>query len=271
MPDQADVEEALAVAVAGALYPLGVSGASAVGITCRVYRGWPTAAGLEADLAAGVAGAAHVTVQPVAGSFRDTTRFAAEWQGVAPASTLSAVAEGEAVSFAGVAAAGQVAGVLVDGAAYAYRVRAGDTPGVVAAVLAELVRADRPAELRGDGFLLPGGVGIAARVVTDGSGGTELRRQSAVFRVTVWCGGPQARDRVAGCVDLALAAVQFLDVGGWGCWVRLSGGAVVDEGSAAGVWRRDLMVRIEYPTVAAGALPSMLFGVAVAGGVSATA
>ena len=226
MPDQADVEEALAAAVARALYPLGAEQASAVGSVCRVYRGWPTAGALEADLAAGVA---HVTVQPMAGSLRDTTRFAAEWQGVAPASTLTAAVEGEAVRFVGMAAVGQVAGVLVDEAAYAYRVRAGDTPGVVAAVLAELVRVERPAELQGDGFLLPGGMGIVARVATDGFGGTELRRQRVGFRVVAWCPDPGVRDRVAGCVDLALAGMQFLDVGGWGCWMRVLGGSVVDE------------------------------------------
>lgn len=268
MPDQSDVEEALAAAVAGALYPLGAEQASAVASACRVYRGWPTTAALEADLAAGIA---HVTVQPVAGSLQDTTRFAAEWQGVATASTLVAAVDGETVSFTGSAAVGQVAGVLVDEAAYAYRVRAGDTPGVVAAVLAELVRVERPATLQGDGFSLPGGVGIVARVATDGFGGTELRRQRAGFRVTAWCPDPGVRDRVAGCVDLALAEVQFLDVGGWGCWVRVLGGSVVDEGSAAGIWRRDLMYSVEYPTVAPSALPSMLFGVAVANGVSANA
>ena len=214
--------------------------------------------------------AAAVTVQPVAGSLRETTRFAAEWQGVVPASTLTVAVDGEAVAFAGLAAVGQVVGVRVDEAAYAYRVRGGDTLGVVAAVLAELVRAERPAELQGDGFLLPGGVGIVARVVVDGFGGTELRRQRVGFRVTAWCPDPAVRDRVAGSVDLALAATQFLDVGGWGCWLRVLGGSVVDEGSAAGIWRRDLLYSIEYPTVLSGLLPSMLFGVAVADGVSAT-
>ena len=266
MPDQAEVEEALAAAVAGALYPLGVDRASAVGTVCRVYRGWPTAAALEEDLAAGVA---HVTVQPVAGSLKDTTRFAAEWQGAVPASSLTVAVAGEVVSFAGVAAIGQVAGVLVDGVPHAYRVRAGDTPGVVAAVLAQLVRVERPAELQGDGFLLPGGLGIVARVVTDGIGGTEQRRQRAGFRVVAWCPDPGVRDRVAGCVDLALASVRFLDVAGWGCWVQGLGGSVVDDGSAAGIWRRDLMYSVEYPTVAAARMPAMLFGVAVADGVSA--
>lgn len=264
MPDQADVEAALAAAVAGALYPQGAAEAPAPGIACRVYRGWPTAAALEEDLAAGVA---HVSVQPMGAGFRDTTRYLGEWQGAAPPVTLIAVVDGERVTFAGSAAPGQVAGVRVDGVAHAYRVRQGDTPGVVAAVLAALVRTARPAELQGDGFLLPGGGGIVARVVADGMGGTELRRQRAGFRVTAWCPDPETRDRVAGCVDGALAAVRFLDVGGWGCWLRLSGGSVLDANSVAGVWRRDLVYSAEYPTVAESALPSMLFGMSETNGV----
>lgn len=263
MPDQADVEDALAAVAAEALHLV------TPGPACRIYRGWPTAAALEADLLSGVA---HVTVQPVGGSARDTTRFAAEWQGAVPAPTLRAVVTGEMVSFQGIGlvGAGQVAGVLVDGVAHGYRVRAGDTPGVVAAVLAQLMRVGRPAELRGDGMLLPGGVGIAARVVADGHGGTELRRQQAGFRITAWCPGPASRDRVSARLDLALAGIRFLDVGGWGCQVRSAGGSVVDTGSAAGIWRRDLVYRVEYPTVAVSQLPAMLFGVAGANGVTTT-
>ncbi len=264
MPDLSDVEAALAAAVAGAVYPKGAEGAPAPGLACRVYRGWPTAAALEADLAAGIA---HVTVQSMPAGFRDMTRFLGEWQGAAPPVTLTATVAGETVTFAGDPAPGQVAGVRVDGVPHAYRVRQGDTPGVIAAVLAALIRTVRPAELHGDGILLPGGLGIVARVA-DGVGGTELRRQRAGFRVTAWCPDPASRDRVAGCVDGALAAIQFLDVGGWGCWLRLSGGSVLDAGSVAGVWRRDLLYGVEYPTVVDSTLPSMLFGVAWADGVA---
>lgn len=267
MPDEADVEAALAGVVAGALYPDGAEAASAVGAVCRVYRGWPTAAALEADLAGG---AVHVTVQPVAGSVRITTRYPAEWQGAVPAPGLLVRVNGEVVSFTGPCASGQVAGLLVDGAAHAYRMRMGDTAGLVAAALAELVRVRRPADLEGDTVRLPGGRGIAARVVADGHGGTELRRQQMNFRLTAWCPGPEIRDQVGAAVDLALARQAFLDVGGWGCRVQASGGSVVDSGSAAGIWRRDLVYSVEYPTVAESSLPTMLFGAAVVGGASFT-
>ncbi len=264
MPDRADVEQALAALIAGVLYPDGAGGGSAVGLTCRIYRGWPVAAALEADLAVGVA---HATVQPVTGSVRDTTRYSQDWQGAVPAATLHGSVLGELVRFEGLAAVGQVAGVLADGRPYAYRVRAGDTAGLVAAVLAGLIRADRPAVLHDATVLMPGGRGVVARVVADGEGGRELRRQIAGFRVTLWCPEPAARDRVAALVDLALAGVAFLDVGGWACRVRLSGGSSTDEGSAGGVWRRDLLYSVEYPTVFEENLPAMLFGLTEVNGV----
>ena len=255
MPDQADVETGLAASIAGALYP-GHPGVSAIGTECRVYRGWPVAGMLETDLRSGIA---HVTVQPVSGSFRDTTRFSREWQGSAPICPLHAAVVGESVVFSGQAGAGMLAGVLVDSRAYAWRVIEPATPGVVAAVLAEKVRADRPAELSGASITFPGGFGIVARAVSDGLGGQELRRQQGLFRVTLWCPEPEVRDRLSAFVDLTLAGIVFLDVGGWGCRVQATGGHSSDEGGAR-AWRRDLIYRIEYPTVRTESLPSMLFG-----------
>lgn len=257
MADQAEVEQALAEAIAGALYPEGAGAASAVGSVCRVYRGWPVSASLEADLVQGIV---HATVQPVKGSVKDTTRFSSEWQGAAGPCPLVAEVDGERVRFSGQAGPGMVAGVRVDGRAYAWRVAEASTPGVVAAVLAGLVRAERPAELSGSVVRFPGGRGVLARAVADGQGGRELRRQEELFRVTLWCPSPEARDRVAAFIDLVLAGVGFLDVDGWGCRVQGAGGETVDTGAAVRSWRRDLLYRIEYPTVLKVDLPTMLFG-----------
>ena len=250
MPDQSDIEQALAALAAGALAgdPAGV----------RVYRGWPRAAALEADLRAG---RAHLTVTP-GGSPRDTSRYPANWQGAVPVPTLQVAVLGEVVLFTGQGGPGQVAGLRVDGQEYAYRLRDGDTPGLVAAVLAAQVRVDRPALLQGTSVLLLDGRGIVARVVADGAGGTELRRQVQPMRLTLWCPAPDVRDRLSAAVDLALAWTVFLDVGGWGCRMRAAGGSVTDDGAAASVWRRDLLVAVEYPTVADAALPTMLWGTA---------
>ena len=254
MPDQADIE--------GALAALGAAALQGDPAEVRVYRGWPRAASLEADLAAGFA---HLSVTP-GGAAREVTAYPAEWQGAVPGPTLTVEADGETVTFGGAAGPGQVAGLRVDGVAYAYRMRDGDTPGSVAAVLAGLVRADRPAELHGTGVKLAGGRGVLARVVADGHGGTELRRQRQPVRMTLWCPAPDVRDRLAGALDVALAASPVMDVGGWACRARAAGGVTTDEGAAAGIWRRDLVYLVEYPTVLTADLPGMLWGTVTAGG-----
>ena len=256
MPDLSDVEGVLAAFVAGALYPGGVDAASAVGATCRVYRGSPVAGELEAELRGGVV---HVTVQPVDGSMRERTRWASEWVGDAQVCPLVAEVEGERARFSGEVVPGLVAGVMVDGRAYAWRVETGPA-AVVAAVLGDLVSVDRTAVVDGGTVWFPGGRGVVARAVRDGTGGVELRRQSVLLRVTCWCPSPAIRDAVGGCIGVALAAVSFLDVKGWGCRVRLASETVSDEGSAARAWRRDMVYRVEYPTVLEQSLPSMLFG-----------
>lgn len=259
MPDRADVEQALAELIAGVLYPGGFDADSAIGTVGRVYRGWPVAGALETDLARGVV---HVTIQPVSGTTRDRTRFPQEWQGACPPPTMVGEVDGQFARFDGAGTPGQVAGIRVDGQAYTYRLRAGDTAALVAAALAALIRADRPALASDNSVFLLEGRGLLARVVSDGQGGRELRRQETGFRITFWCPDPATRDQVVGLVDLAMAGWTFIDVGGWACRLRLSGESSTDEGSAGGAWRRDLLYSIEYPTVAQEALPAMLFGVA---------
>ncbi len=259
MPDQSDVEAALAGFLAGVLYPEGAAQATVMGPVCRVFPGWPVAAALEADLAQGVV---QVSVVAMPEHRRDTTRYPVETVVTrAPVATLVARVAGDGVVFSGVAAPGQVAGVRVDGRPYSYRIQAGDDAGAVAAALAALVRVDRPAALVGVAIGLPGGVGVVARVVTDGSGGAEVRRQVVAFRVSVWAPSVSVRDQVAAALDVALASVTFLDVDGWGCRVRGGAGAATDQGGAAGIWRRDVGVSVEFPTASTGALPAMLFGV----------
>ncbi len=264
MPDRADVEQALAGLVAGALYPNGTDADSAVGDPCRIYRGWPVTNVLSSELAQGVV---HVTVQPVSGTMRDRTRYLTEWQGSVPAAHAHGSVDGEYVRFSGSGGAGQVAGIRVDGLAYAYRLRDGDAPSLVAAALGG-ADPGKPAGTGERQERVPAERERADRAGGRGwQGGSELRRQEAGFRVTFWCPDPDTRDQVAALVDLAMAGSTFMDVGGWACRVQAFGGSSTDENSAGGVWRRDLLYSIEYPTVANETLPAMLFGVADVNGV----
>lgn len=257
MADQADVETALVTRVAAALYPNGTDEASVPGTDCRIYRGWPNAAALDADLSAG---RINVTIFPTSDPTLITTRYNEEWLGTPPAPTLLASVHGATVVLTGSADPGQIAGILADQHSYVYRTQAGDTPALVAANLATQVRADWVTTLSGTEVTLHGPARIVARVVADSSMQKEIRRQEQGFRVTCWCPTPFSRDTAAATVDRALARLTFLELPDSSARITYGGTAVYDQSQDALLYRRDLIYRIEYPTMIDEQQPSMLFG-----------
>lgn len=266
MADQSDVENALVDLIAAALYPEGTALPSVVGADCRVYRGWPGPAALDADLAAG---RVNVTVFPAGADGRTTTRWAPAWQvGVAPRPTLQVSVSGLSATFSGSADPGQLAGLMVDGRSYVWRTQSGDTPALVAANLAAAARADAIALLSGATVTVPRAGRFGARVVTDATARVEVRRQVRGFRITCWCPSPSTRDTTAAAIDAALAPLMFLSLAD-GTQGRLTydGTTVFDQSQDAALYRRDLLYSVEYATVVTQTQPAMLFG---AGALNAT-
>ncbi len=257
MADQSDVESAIVTLASAALYPNGTSAASVPGVDCRVYRGWPNAAALDADLRAGVV---NVTVFPGQGG-RVTTRYQQQWAANPVPATLSASVSGLTVSFGGTADLGQLAGILVDRRSYAYRTQLGDTPASVAANLATQARADQIVLLSGTTLTVPGAGTLLARVVADSLAQKEVRRQSQTFRVTCWCPTPASRDAAAVTIDQALAGMPFIDLAdGTRGWLTYAGTVVFDQSQDALLYRRDLLYSVEYGTMLSSMQPAMLFG-----------
>ncbi len=258
MADQADVETALVGVVAAALYPNGPNAGSVPGPDCRIYRGWPNAAALDNDLRAGKV---NVTVYPAPGAGRVSTRYIQEWVGTTASAALTAQVSGASITFGGAVAIGQVAGVAIDGVAYAYRIQPGDSPALVAANLTVLVRVARIASVSGATMTIPGAGEVLARVVMDAPAQQEVRRQTQVFRVTCWCPTPQTRDASAGAIDLVMAPLTFLDLAD-GSEGRLiyAGTTVFDQSQDALLYRRDLLYSVEYATLLNATQPVMLFG-----------
>ncbi len=259
MADLADVEAALVGVLSAALQPGGPGDTSVVGAPCRIYRGWPVASALDADLQAGVI---NVSVFSVPGSARNTTRWDIEDTSAAVAPTLSVrVVGGISAVFGGSAVAGQVAGLLAGTTTYVYRTQAGDTPGTVAASLAQAARADQPAWSSETVVTLPQAGSILARVVADGSVLQEVRRQEQTLRVSLWCPTPASRDVAAAAADVAFAVQAFVTLpdGSVGR-VRYAGTVVIDGQEDAQLFRRELLYVVEYPTVLVRSVPAMLFG-----------
>lgn len=262
MADQADVETALVAAIAAAIYPNGATAASVLGqsaATCRVYRGWPATASLNADLADGIV---NVSVFP-SGPPRNTTRYPAQWTVTAAvAPTLSIVVRHNIVTFTGTPAAGQMAGVAVDGTTFVYLVQPGDTAALIAASLAAQITAAGYFVQNSNAILaVPGAASLLARIEQAQSAFRETRRQMQPFRVSCWCPDPYLRDLTARTIDGAMANTSFLSLAdGTSARITLEGGATIDQMENAHLYRRDLIYSADYATILTAAQPAMVFG-----------
>ncbi len=258
MADLSDVEAALVNSATQALYPQGVANPSSVGAPVRIFRGWPLAALLEQDLSAGVS---NVSVFSVPGTGRDTTRWSPVVEVTPGLPTLTVQTLGTSATFGGLGGVGQVAGLLVDETPFVYRSVTGDTAILVAAVLAEAVRATRACWLSASTITVPQAVKLSGRVAADGSTLTEWTRQAQDFRITAWCSNPTQRDQLCSIIGGALAMSAFVTLAdGSAGRVRYRTSASVDDHQDAKQYRRDLIYEVEYGTTVTTNSAAMLFG-----------
>lgn len=258
MADISHVENALANTITSILYPSGSSEPSIVGVLCRVYRGWPNSATLNSDLSAGMV---NVTVVTDSDSGHVTTRYLQEWhtKSVRPGTTVSAAAP--TVTISGTPAVGDVVGALIDGVAYAYRIKDRDMPGLIASNLCHLIQSDRLANTQGGVITIPGAATITVRVVRDSSTSFESRRQEKDLRIICWCPNPPVRDTVAAAIDSGIDRISFLPLAdNTTARVIYRNTVSYDQAQNALLYRRDIVYTMEYPTVTDLQQPSLLFG-----------
>ncbi len=267
MADQSDVETRLVALTADAVYPQGSDSGSACVQECRIYRGWPNPAALDADLSTGLV---HITVTPVDGSIRNTTRYPDTWQWEPPAPTLWVSCAANVVTFGGTADPGQLAGLAADGRTYVHKTQEKDTPELVAAYLASQARADFVVQLSGGSITVLGAANVTGRVVSDAASSLEVRRQTQRFRIAFWCNDPAVRDRAVSTVDSALAQSRFMDLADASkARLTFAGGLTLDRSENASLYRRDLLYDVEYATSVTAIRPAMLFGTTTMNGKAA--
>ena len=259
MADQSDVEAELAALVTSIIYPQGNAAPAAVGGLVRIYRGWPNQAALNSDLAAGTI---NVTVFPDHGQYRLTTRHIDPPEPqttVIP--TLTVNVAGNGATFGGLAGVGQLVGILVDNTAFVHRTAPGDSPALVAAILASYIRTVRIAQVNDATLTVPGARLLIGRVVADQIVQSEIRRQQQGFRISLWCPNPALRDAIAALVDIGLSSQTFMPLpdGTFGR-LRQTGTSVFDQSQNANLYRRDLLFSVEYATTLSTTLPALIFG-----------
>ena len=246
MADMMDAGNAIRDALAAALYPQGTAAPSAVGVDCTVYVGWPVPQVLQAALAAG---AVQVTVFPLQRE-RNTTRYQQDWEVVsAPVPVLVATLAGNVVTLGGLAAAGDVLGVVVQGRLYSYVLTAEDSLASAAAALLALLQVDYPAAVA-DGAVITLPDSAAVQKVLVGASGTvlrEIRRQERDFQVTVWAPTPALRDAVARRIDPVLSAAEFLPLADGSAMRIVYRRSHLNDGNEQVVlYRRDFIYKVEF-------------------------
>ncbi len=264
MADLSDVEIALATAISSAVYPDGPSLSSIVGVPCRIYRGWPMPASLNADLAAG---SANITVFPAAepGEILDPY-FDAEM--VRPRLVgLTASVAGQDVTFSGSINGDEAVGLLVDGHPYIYEIDSRDGASNIAANIAALLAGDRLAFYSGATLTVPGAASLAARVVAKASVIQSMRRERRDIQIICWCPNATMRDTLAKALDLALSAQSFRSLAdGTAAKLRYKETKVFDQSQSASLFRRDLIYKCEYSVTRSMSRPVMVFGEILMGG-----
>lgn len=269
MADISDVETTLVSLVTAALYPKGMAPLSAVGADCRIYRGWPAPASLDADLRAGLV---NVSIFPDVAPGQTMTPYPSEWHGTAMTPTLVASVAGDIVNFTGVAAAGQLVGIRIDNRTFVYPTSGNDTPESVAANLGAMIASTFVVQLSGPTLTVPGATDLVVRVVADSPALREVRRQLHDFRISFWCPTPRLRDSACGTVDTTLAGLTFVGFSDTSFGrIQYKSTIAFDQSQSAILYRRDLIYSVEYPTILSTTLPAMVFGDIMLGDVQAIA
>jgi hypothetical protein len=155
----------------------------------------------------------------------------------------------------------EIIGLLVDGVPFYYRISLSDTPDSIAANLAAIVSAARPATLSGTTLTIPEAASLKARVVTDATVSRELRRQRRDVQISCWCPTTTLRDLVCNTIDMAMVSASFIALSdGTKARTRYLSTEVYDQSQNALLYRRDLRYSCEYATIARTTVPVMLFG-----------
>ena len=249
MADLEDVLATLLAVAASAIYPAGTGQPSITGQPTRLRIGWPVSEELRAEAEKGIT---NVTIFADDSERNVTDVISAPWEALpaVPLTLTTAQAAPDAVSFGGTTAAGQLAMIVSRVKAWGYAVQAGDTPASIATALATLIGPDHAAASAGPVLTVPG-LRVACRLGQAAGALREIGRQARQIRISVWCADPDGRSAAAAPIDQKLRGLTRLALpDGSKAHLTYIGSPLSDAAGKALIYRRDLLQRVEYPTVA---------------------
>lgn len=250
---------------------------SVSGTPIVIYPGWPSSAGLAADL---TAGKSHITVFPKAEE-RNTTRYGERQQVIAqPVTTLTFAISGPVIigsppdydianttwdannydrstsrhtviTIGGTVSSPQNLALRVNSKFYTHSVQPDDTLPGIATALSALLAVDIAGTTASGPVITLGSTGRlqAARIGGFGTIGTEYRRQERVVMVSIWTPSPVIRKALGSAIDQTLSQIRFLQLpDGYGARLIYKNSLEVDALQKSNLYRRDLNFTVEYPT-----------------------
>lgn len=253
MADLSEVEQSFYGLVRDSMQmPMGyasytVASSALLSIPLRVFRGWPLDQQLSDDLRAGVS---NIGIFSNPGMSKNTSRFLRSMTTAVvstPTATMTAVASGKTVTFAGTASINEVIGIGCVAFGYSYRLQVGDTPTSVAAIFAvNMPSATSVGAVLTIDTTHPVTVAYGADVTSL----TELSRQVQLIRVSTWSPTTLKRDNICSALEPAiLFQDRFVFAENSISGPITSVGTHVDDCvGLEGMWRRDLIFSIEYAT-----------------------
>jgi hypothetical protein len=267
--DTPDVENALVTTIATALYPSGATPgqASAAGPVCKVYRGWPVPASLDADLVKGIVNISIFTQ----GMERNTSRALLQWQQLTAATPLITLAVNQnVVTVGGSIQAGDFAVVKV-GTQNFFPVPSTGSTSAVAAALAAAIAVKFPGTAAvGNVITIPTSQTVLVAAGGNGTAWMELRRQVVTFQITAWCPTPASRDIIGPFIKSLFANIERIALADSSfAWVTFGRSVISDDNEIQQTYRRDFLYNIEFPTTQIQTFPSIgAFAVDTTGGIS---
>lgn len=253
MADLTDVAAWFSTQCSEICYPNG-TGSSPItggGKTISIGRGWPDPKTLDSVMAAGT-GNAYVSIYPMPGMERNTTRYPKQWQEKSQTAakltlTVAAVSGGYTVTIGGSIQAGDGPVISVGGISYGYSVLGTESLISIAAALAALVP---DASAIGAVITITTVAAVTGVATASGIAQMELRRQQRVFGVYVWAPDQQTRNTVAQALDSYFAGIERFTLTGDNTSARLiyHGTQESDDLQVRKIYKRVLMYQVEYAT-----------------------
>ncbi|AFW00511.1 hypothetical protein BAR24_04400 [Gluconobacter oxydans] len=264
MADASQMSQALAYVCAGILYPDGLGKPSITGRQAVIRRGWL----LPSDIFTAQNIRNHTDFVTVTMSARKGATvpepLGRPWQVQARIlPTVSVLHKGRSVQivFPESLAPLGVVGLWYEGALQttaAYAVTAQDTAESVAAALADQLP---NGTVEGALVSVPG-VSVLGNVVGYGESVRVSRRQSQLYRVSVWTADASVRDIIGLVLDTALAEKSWIStLDGRQAQLKFVGVEDVDAMQNQAVYRRDYLYELIFDTLQTQWAADMMFGV----------